>query len=183
MMHPILKGGDKMRFWLYELKGDKRHLNKQPFLTPLYNEGEQNDWFDGVILDDTSVIDPVFKFSREKYWKRCNYIFCEDTCRYYYVQDVTLSRGYVLVKCHVDVLNTFKNAIANKNVIVKRASKWDSWRNQAYNYNKYLTDDKFKSYSAEMNRSLKFPNKPFDENVTEFIMCVVGNTQNEGGEE
>ena len=173
-----------MRFWLYELKGDKRYLNKQPFLTALYNDGEQNEYFEGAIIDDTSVMDPVFKFSREKYWKRCNYIFCEDTCRYYYVQDVTLSRGYVLVKCHVDVLNTFKNAIAQKQVILKRASKWNDMTGQAYNYNKYLTDDKFKAYAAEMTRIINFDEtKGFQNDVTEFIMCVVGDQNNEEPEE
>ena len=178
-----------MKFWLYEMKGDKRYLNKQPFMTALYNEGEQNDYFEGSIIDDTSVIDPFFKFSREKYWKRCNYIFCQDMNRSYYVQDVTLSRGYVLVKCHVDVLMTFRDSIANQKVILKRASKWDYNRNSAYNYNKYLNDDKFKAYSAEMNRCLSFPNNRtanvFSEHTTKFVMCVVGNTNNneepEGG--
>lgn len=175
-----------MKFWLYEMKGDKRYLNKTPFMTALYNEGEQNDYFEGSILDDTSVIDPVFKLSREKYWKRCNYIFCQDTNRYYYVQDVTLSRGYVLVKCHVDVLMTFRDALKDRNVIVKRASKWNANTEQPYNYNTYLNDDKFKAYASEMNRSIEFPDQGFDKDITEFVMCVVGNTSNdiepEGGE-
>lgn len=173
-----------MKFWLYEMKGDKRYLNKQPFMTALYNEGEQNDYFEGSIIDDTSVIDPVFKFSREKYWKRCNYIFCQDMNRYYYVQDVTLSRGYVLVKCHVDVLMTFRDSIAQKTIILKRGSKWNTLNGNAYNYNKYLNDDKFKAYQGEMNRSIAFPHQGFNMNTTQFVLCVVGSTStNEGGGE
>lgn len=162
-----------MKFWLYDMQGDKRYLDKTSFMTPLYNEGEQNDYFEGAILDDTSVIDPVFKFSREKYWKHCNYIFCQDTNRYYYVQDVTMSRGYVLVKCHVDVLMSFKDALKNKRIIAKRSET---------KYNLYLDDDKFKAYAPECDRMLKFKapeGDGFDFHTREFIMCVVGNTLDE----
>ena len=158
-----------MKFWLYQLKGDKRYMNKTPFMTALFNEGEENDYFDGVILDDTSVIDPTFKFSRNKYWKKCNYIFCQDTNRYYYVTDVTMSHGFVYVKCHVDVLMTFKDSIKKKYVIAKRSGE---------KYNLYLNDDKYQSYAPDCERFLEFPSG-FDINTTEFVMCVVGNTNNE----
>lgn len=175
-----------MKFWLYQLTGDKRYLDKTPFITPLYNEGEINEYFDGVIIDDTSVIEPTFKFSRHNYWKKCNYIFCQDSLRYYYVTDVTMSHGFVYVKCHVDVLMTFRNALKERYVIIKRASKTDSVTKKPINYNTYLNDDKFKAYASEMNRSIEFPNQGFDKYTTEFVMCVVGNTSNdvepEGGE-
>ena len=185
-----------MKLYLYEMHADKRYLAKTEdngFIVPLYNQGESSDGaVEAAILDSTSVMDPTFKISRTHYWKRCNYVWSEDTLRYYYITDVILSNGYVLLQCHVDVLNTYKNAIARKNVILKRASKWDSYRNSAYNYNKYLNDDKFKAYSSEMNRCLRFPNNRtanvFNDSTTQFVMCVVGNTSNpedpdEGGEE
>lgn len=183
-----------MKLYLYEMHADKRYLEKSEansFLVPLYNSGESSDGaVDAAMLDDTSVINPTFKISRSHYWKRCNYVWSEDTLRYYYVTDVILAKGYVLIQCHVDALNTFKQALAEKNVIVKRASKWDYYRNTPYNYNKYLNDDKFKAYSSEMNRSLAFPNNGsndvFKLSQAQFVMCVVGNTSNpfepEGGE-
>lgn len=180
-----------MKLYLYEMHADKRYLAKTEnngFLTPLYNSDESSDGaVDAVMLDETSVINPTFKISRSHYWKRCNYVWSEDTLRYYYVTDVTLSRGYVYVKCHVDVLMTYRNSLKDKNVIVKRASKWNDNTGEPYNYNKYLNDDKFKAYSAECNRSIEFPkNMGFDNGVTEFVMCVVGNTHNDeeenGGE-
>ena len=175
-----------MKFWLYKMEGDKRYLDKTDFLTPLYNEGEQNEYFEGAIIDDTSVIDPVFKFSREKYWKRCNYIFCQDTNRYYYVQDVTMSRGYVLVKCHVDVLMTFREALKSRNIILKRTGDSAS-KNKLYN--RYLQDEKYKAYAMPkvLNYNFNPPaNNPFSLGVQQFVLCVVGKNsgeeQNEGGE-
>jgi hypothetical protein len=185
-----------LKLYLYENKADKRYLSKTTgnnYLIPLYNDGESSDGaVECAIIDDTSVINPTFKISRKHYWKRCNYAWSEDTLRYYYVTDVTMSQNYVLLTCHVDVLNTFKLTLADKNVIIKRASKWDYYRNTPFNYNKYLNDDKFKAYSAEMNRSIAFPNNGTNDvfrlSQAQFVMCVVGNTSNpfdpepEGGE-
>ncbi len=161
-----------MKFWLYDMQGDKRYLDKTSFMTPLYNEGEQNDYFEGAIIDDTSVVDPVFKFSREKYWKRCNYIFCQDTNRYYYVQDVTMSRGYVLVKCHVDVLMTFRNALKNKVVIAARNES---------KYNVFLNDDKFKSYAPPKQICYEFfpqSERVFSMSNVQYILAIAGSNSN-----
>lgn len=172
-----------MKLYLYRNVADKRYLSKtfeNGFLTPLYNDGESSDGaVDCAILDDTSIIDPTFVISRKHYWKKCNYVWSEDTLRYYYVTDVVLSKDKVLMTCHVDVINTFKSAIAKKNVIIKRASKWNPNTGAPYNYNKYLNDDKFKAYAGEMNRSIEFPDQGFDKDITEFVMCVVGNTHND----
>ena len=169
-----------MRFWLYQLNGDKRYLDKTSFLTPLYNEGEVNEYFEGAILDDTSVIEPTFKFSRHNYWKKCNYLFCQDTLRYYYVSDVTMSQGFVYVKCHVDVLMSFKDALANTKVISKRNTT---------KVNSYLDDDKFKSYAMTSVCNYPFMRGEgthfFDMDNQQFILAVVGNadsSENEGGE-
>lgn len=168
-----------MRFWLYQLLGDKRYLDKTEYLNALYNEGEQNDYFDGVIIDDTSVIEPTFKFSRHKYWKRCNYLFCQDTLRYYYVTDVTLSQGYVYVKCHVDVLMTFRNTLKERNIILKRTG------NSAVKkklYNRYLQDEKYKAYAMPkvLNYNFNAPaHNPFNMKVQEFVLCVVGKNSGE----
>lgn len=181
-----------MKMYLYQLVGDKRYLEKtveNGLLIPLEATQTSDGSFDAVMLDDTSVIDPTFVLSRTHYWKRCNYVWSEDTLRYYYVTDVTLSHGKVYMKCHVDVLNTFRRKLQDKTVILKRASKWNSQLKKPYNYNMYLNDDKFQSYAQECNRMIEFPsaknpNLGFKIGKGEFVMCVVGNTDNEeqGGE-
>lgn len=176
-----------MRMWLYQLVGDKRYIEKtvaNGLLIPLEATTTSDGSFDAVMLDDTSVIEPTFVLSRHHYWKRCNYIWSEDTLRYYYVTDVTLSQNKVYVKCHVDVLNTFRTKLFNKTVILKRASKWNSVLEKPFNYNMYLNDDKFKAYAQVCNRFIKFPeNQGFDINKGEFVMCVVGNSDNENAQE
>lgn len=168
-----------MRFWLYKLDGDKRYIDKSTMLTPLYNTGEINEYFEGAILDETSVLEPTFKFSRHKYWKRCNYLFCEDTLRYYYVTDVTMAKGYVYVKCHVDVLNTFKDALRDRIVIAKRSESKN---------NSYLNDDKFKAYAMPKQTFFMFNHaggsRYFSMNNQQFILTLVGHSENEneGGE-
>lgn len=176
-----------MRLWLYQLKGDKRYLEKSKengLLIPLEETTTSDGAIDAVMLDDTSVINPTFKISRQHYWKRCNYLWSEDTLRYYYVTDVVLSHNYVLITCHVDVLNTFRNALANKTVILKRGAKWNDALQKPYNYNMYLNDDKFKAYAQVCNRMIKFPEKQgFNFDLGEFVMCVVGNSDNENAQE
>lgn len=176
-----------MRMWLYQLTGDKRYLRKTKengLLIPLEGTTTSDGAIDAVMLDDTSVINPTFKISRQHYWKRCNYIWSEDTLRYYYVTDVTLSHNYVLLTCHVDVLNTFYEKLSNKTVILKRGAKWNSTLKKPYNYNMYLNDDKFKAYAQVCNRFITFPDKKgFDIDKGAFVMCVVGNKDNENAQE
>lgn len=176
LCHPLFKRGDNLKFWLYQLKGDKRYLDKTSFLTPLYNSGE-NEYFEGAILDATSVVNPTFKLSRSKYWKKCNYLFCQDTCRYYYVTDVTMEAGYVLVTCHVDVLMTFKNALKNKVVIASRNES---------KYNVFLNDDKFKSYAPPKQICYEFfpqSERVFSMGNIQYILAIAGSNANNEEEE
>jgi hypothetical protein len=159
---------------------DKRYIDKTNYLTSLYNQGDANDYFEGAIIDDTSVIDPTFKFSRNKYWKKCNYLFCQDTLRYYYVTDVRMSHSCAYVTCHVDVLMSFKDALLNCKVLAKRNTS---------KVNHYLDDDKFKSYAMTSVCNYPFMHGEgthfFDMDNQQFILAVVGNadsSEDEGGE-
>ena len=175
-----------MRMYLYQLQGDKRYLDKTPYLTSLGNASDPSDegqkYFNAVMLDDTSIMDPTFVFSYHEYWYdwnnklACNYIWSQDLLRWYFVQDVTVSQGRVYVKCHVDVLMTYRNYIKEKKALIKRTNATtDVGTNR---YNQYLPDDKFKSYAPEVVWAKKFPeNRGFDNRVSEFVMCVVGNIE------
>lgn len=187
-----------MRLYLYSLKGDKRYLNKYPFLTSLGGSGDSHDYsgeyyFEAKMMDDTSVVDPTFILSYEHYWRSwvnrqmCNYLWCQDTERWYFVNDVTMSQGKVYVKCHVDVLMTYRKEIAAKKAIIKRTNS-TSKITRMNRYNQYLVDDKYKSYAPEVAWVKEFPkNMGFQNDTTHFVMCVVGNTEgsnnrSEGGE-
>ena len=174
-----------MRIYLYQLIGDKRYLDNTPFIRSLGSEGDPVDeegafYFPAEIMEDTSVIDPTFVLSYHYYFRdwnngqMCNYLWCQDTLRWYYVTDVTLSQNKVYMKCHVDVLMTYRNAIADKNAIIKRTNAVNKMSRNT-RYNKYLNDDKFMAYAPEVTYIQSFPtNKGFSNKVAEFVMCVVG---------
>ena len=181
-----------MNLYLYQLQGDKRYLNKYPFLTSLGNpddSGGAEKYFLAEMMDDTSVIDPTFVLSYHHYWRSwvtrqmCNYLWCQDTERWYFVQDVTLSKNKVYVKCHVDVLMTYRREIAKKSAIIKRTNSTSNIT-KMNRYNQYLVDDKYKTYAPEVAWVKEFPkNKGFQNDTTNFVMCVVGNIEgsNQGG--
>ena len=102
-----------MRIYLYQLIGDKRYLNKNPFIKSLGVEGDPTDsatgeyYINAQIMDDTSIVNPTFCFSYHSTWlnwttlNSCNYLWCQDTLRWYYVNDVILSQNKIYMKCHV----------------------------------------------------------------------------------
>lgn len=178
-----------MRIYLYQLIGDKRYLNKNPFIKSLGVEGDPTDsatgeyYINAQIMDDTSIVNPTFCFSYHSTWlnwttlNSCNYLWCQDTLRWYYVNDVILSQNKIYMKCHVDVLMTYREYIIKKNAVIKRTNaETDVGKSR---YNKYLVDDKYKSYAPEVIWAKNFhktTNQGFDNTVTHFVMCVVGQT-------
>jgi hypothetical protein len=42
-----------------------------------------------------------------------NYCYIEDLKRYYYIDDISAENGIAIIKCRVDVLNSFKEDILN----------------------------------------------------------------------
>lgn len=156
-----------MNLYLYKNNSDKRVLNKS--ITEL-----QSSPLQVRLLSNTSFIDPVFEVSyNSNYWD-ANYVYCLDTERYYYVNDVEYGANRIFLHCHVDVLMSFKEQILNKVVI---ASRSESKNNQ------WLEDDKFKAY--QMPKIVHIPFKHsggtryFNMNNQQFVLCVVGNADPE----
>jgi hypothetical protein len=168
---PFLKGIIKMRIFMYKMDGDKRYMDKTPFMTPLFNEGEPDDGsVDAKILDDTDVLNPVFSVSYAHYWKRCNYIWCEDTCRYYYITNPVLSSGRIIMNAHVDAMMTFRNALKERMVIIKRTE-------DKRHYNKYLQDDRYMTCASPQVRTVYFKQpatNAFGKNNRHYVLCLVG---------
>ena len=145
---------------LYFNKSDKRVVDKT--ITQVSNN------IDIQFIDDSSVVDPVLKMKVTSGILNCNYLWLEDLHRYYYVNDWTLSNGYVIAKCHVDVLMTYKTEIREIKCVVRRNEYYDRC-------NLYQNDDQRKISAYPCTRTLKFPdNMGFDSTVTEFVMGVVG---------
>jgi len=145
----------------YKNKLDRRYLDKTAGLS---NASTAN----GVhFLDDTELVNPVMKLS-EFNENACNYVHIPSLHRYYFVTDVTCSKGYYYVKLHVDVLMSFKDSIMNQEVILKRASQDGA-------YNLWQADDEFKLYEYTSVRYKEFKGgSSFNPNVQNFVLCVMG---------
>lgn len=127
---------------------------------------------------DVDIMDPVFRFSKNVSALNFNYLFVPalDNRNYWVTSPPVYKAGYWEVKCHVDVIESWKNQIKNCSGIIRRAG-YNSGGKQFIN--QYLSDDKFKAYQPPAIRTIGFSpenaNVAFSENRTEFLLCVVGN--------
>lgn len=107
-----------MTIGLYTTTSDRRRVRKS--LTSVL------DYINAHLKEDTSIIDPVFRVHAESIsgvrLDEFNYLYCSETGRYYFVNDVKLCKGGILeIYCHVDVLYTYRNYILNHNAYVDRS--------------------------------------------------------------
>lgn len=74
-----------------------------------------------ILKTDCSFIDPVFILATDNDVFNCNYVYCENTARFYFVRDrEMLTGGRIGLHCHVDVLQSFNNAISGKTADIVR---------------------------------------------------------------
>ena len=109
--------GWKMKIILYKSIADNRLLDKSSKITVI-------DTIDTAhIKDDTSIISPsiILSYKKISTLKKCNYLYIPSMGRYYYVNDIVLKQGGMYeLKCHVDVLMTYKGDIRNITTLILR---------------------------------------------------------------
>lgn len=118
-----------------------------------------------ILKDSTDILDPVFRLSSIAWssLEDVNYLYSADLNRYYFVTDITSVRNGVYdLTCHVDVLDTYANEIKNQFAIIRR---------QETQYNLYLNDGVFKTYSNNIIDTL-----PFTSGFSnlEFVLAMAG---------
>lgn len=119
-----------MTIKLYHNDSDKRTVSKS-----LSNESAL---IDATIIDDTSILAPRLKVRDNGIiMVQYNYCYIADFKRYYYITDITVSNGYILIDCKVDVLMSYANEIKACRGIIAR-------QEQKCNY--YLDDPYYQSY-------------------------------------
>lgn len=155
-----------MNATLYWNKSDKRYLNK---------ELEKVKDIDVQFLEDSSIVDPRLKLSTGSNGIQANYIFVPDLARYYYINNYTVSKGYIILECHVDVLMSYRSEILQNKVILKRNEDWEN------NCNLYLDDPEFHLMQYLTVQTIEFSGG-FDASKQEFLLTVVGNTTGGIGE-
>lgn len=163
-----------MNVTLFYNKSDGRVLNKD--ITPITPRDAQSEEIPVQILEDTSLVDPTFIFSAPTNVMDANYLFADDFGRYYYITDKVFSKNKIYVKCHVDVLMSFKSQIKETKAVISRSQ-------ESTKYDLYLNDAYLPLENRNCVRTIDFPNGFND--TSEFILVLAGdNTQNsnEGSE-
>ena len=106
-----------MKIILYKSIADNRLLDKSSKITVI-------DTIDTAhIKDDTSIISPsiVLSYKKISTLRKCNYLYIPSMGRYYYVNDIVLKQGGMYeLKCHIDVLMTYKGDIRNITTLILR---------------------------------------------------------------
>ena len=118
----------------------------------------------GTLREDCSVIDPVIKFEGTvgTNLTTCNYAYITEFDRYYYINNIVCVGNLFELQMHVDVLMTYRSGIRTNSAVIARQEK---------NYNLYLQDGVFKTYSQPHYEIKQFGNGFTD---FQFVFCVAG---------
>ena len=144
-----------MTIKLYNNLSDKIVVDK--------NITQQGSDVTGTLREDCSIIDPVIKMSAiGTYLLESNYAYITEFGRYYYITNIVCVGDLFEVHMHVDVLMSFRGDIRTNNAVISR---------QERNYNLYLQDGVFKTYSQP-----HYEIKQFGTGFTDFqfVFCVAG---------
>lgn len=118
-----------------------------------------------IIKGNASIMNPVFIVnSSNSYPVGVNYLYWQDTGRYYFIDDIQFLTGSrMAIYCSVDVLESFKTYIKSQTAII------DKQENQS---NMYFNDGSFIKDSREFYTVTSFPNGFNDQG--EFILITAG---------
>lgn len=123
-------------------------MNKQP-LNQIRKSPTTIATLTGTLKENSSIITPSITIERQDP-TGFNYIHIPVFNRYYFVNDVFVIRTNLLeISCACDVLMSFQNEILNQTALIKR---------NANDWNLYINDNNFISYSNTKLITKKFPN-------------------------
>ena len=107
-----------MTLTLYKQAATPNRVDKSAYLT------EQGKIDNVVLLDTRDIITPVFILSTNPMVYNANYLFCDFTQRYYYIDNIDLmAGGRIAIHCRVDVLHTYRAEILGSVAWVDRSDR------------------------------------------------------------
>ena len=151
-----------MQLTYYNNLSDKRYVDKN--IVQLSLEGHSNP-VSIKILDELNVTTPTFKMSDKDLYMTANYCYVDTLRRYYFIDDIELSKGYAYLHCTCDVLSSYKDALRDQNVIVKR---------QEFEFDLMQNDGEMPVKQYPAKRCIAQFESPFSMNRNEFVIGVVG---------
>ena len=151
-----------MQLTYYNNLSDKRYVDKN--IVQLSLEGHSNP-VSIKILDELNVTTPTFKMSDKDLYMTANYCYVDTLRRYYFIDDIELSKGYAYLHCTCDVLSSYKDALRDQNVIVKR---------QEFEFDLMQNDGEMPVKQYPAKRCIAQFKSPFAMTRNEFVIGVVG---------
>lgn len=118
----------------------------------------------GVLRDECDLINPEVTIECSiTDLNNSNYLYIPQFNRHYFINSKeTINNNLFRIRCHVDVLHSFRNEIIKNKAIIKR---------QQGQYNLYLDDGIFKSYQNPVVTTKLFPS---GFNHESFVLSVAG---------
>lgn len=107
-----------MTLYLYDISADTRCLTKVIFgTTPAIKTAADIEPTEGV-----DILAPHFILGYDSSYLHCNYLYCSELNRYYYITEMTIDTAQrIHVECSVDVLQTYSADILNCMATVTRS--------------------------------------------------------------
>lgn len=125
-----------MTLTFYKQAATPNRVDKSAYLT------EQGKIENVVLLDTRDIITPVFILATNPMVYNANYLFCDFTQRYYYIDNVELmAGGRIAIHCRVDVLHTYRAEILGSVAWVDRS---DRTNDETDNYDMLHNDYPFR---------------------------------------
>ena len=119
------------------------------------------------LKNDVSVINPTLVLNYTANILDSNYCFIPKFNRYYFIDEIVPITGdRCIVKCRVDVLESFNEDIKSLTVILDKSQS-------IYKSNKYLDDGSFIVENKDFNTIYNFPNG-FNDEGTFILICAGG---------
>ena len=153
---------------LYSCTASKETVDKSGSLTLIEAKT-------GNFIEAMDLLNPVFQVritasaTSAKILQQCNYVYCEEFGRYYFVTGITMpAKDVVRIECAVDVLMSWKTAILAQKVIVSRNEK---------EYALYLDDSALKVYNNPNITVYHFKDSQGDNtgfSTHEYILALAG---------
>lgn len=107
--------------------------------------------FSCTLRSETSISDPAVLLEYDGNLSQYNYCYIPEFSRYYYITDITSVRNkFWQVKCHVDVLMSFKQSILNSIAILDESTVTGA--------SNYLSNDVWRALSKDKTSIIPFSN-------------------------
>lgn len=120
--------------------------------------------FDVELKNGTSILNPVLLLASPTPVSGYNYMYISEFNRYYFIDDIkSIRNGQWEISGHVDVLETYKNAILSNSAVIAR---------QQNRFNTYLNDPEWRVYANENVVAYKFTS-PFTKALN-FVLATAG---------